>query len=104
MTPRWQAISRIYHAALERPPSERAAFLAKACAGDTELHHDLIGVGGAARSPYPYHPVVAHRPLQIIPAEAAPPVLDGNRKTLDSRVRRLIPRVPSSKFLAPRLV
>ena len=37
MTPsRWQAISRIYHAALERPPSKRAAFLPKACAGDTE--------------------------------------------------------------------
>ena len=30
MTPtRWQEIERVYHASLERPPAERAAFLAE---------------------------------------------------------------------------
>ena len=33
MTPeRWKRIEELYHAALARPPAERAAFLAAACA------------------------------------------------------------------------
>ena len=38
MTPeRWQAVERLYHAALARAPHERAAFLIDACAGDDAL-------------------------------------------------------------------
>src|SRR5688500_9682736 len=34
-TVRWRSIERLYHAALERPAVERAAFLAEACKGET---------------------------------------------------------------------
>ena len=38
MTPeRWQAVERLYHAALASAPHERAAFLIDACAGDDAL-------------------------------------------------------------------
>src|SRR5262245_59868785 len=38
---RWRQISRLYHAALERPAEERTAFLAEACAGDEELRREI---------------------------------------------------------------
>ncbi len=42
MTPeRWQQIEQLYHAALEREPAERAAFLAQACAGDEALQQEV---------------------------------------------------------------
>ncbi len=42
MTPeRWQQIEHLYHAALERPPAERAAFLDAACAGDEALRREI---------------------------------------------------------------
>jgi serine/threonine protein kinase/Flp pilus assembly protein TadD len=34
---RWEQIKELYHAALERPAAERAAWLSTACAGDEEL-------------------------------------------------------------------
>ncbi len=49
MTPdRWQTIERLYHATLERSPSERDGFLAAACEGDDALWtavESLIGLG-----------------------------------------------------------
>lgn len=45
MTPeRWQQITGIFQAALERPASERAAFVKERCAGDEELHDDVQGM------------------------------------------------------------
>ena len=42
MTPdRWSLVQRLCHAALERAASERAAFLAEACAGDAELRREV---------------------------------------------------------------
>ena len=42
MTPeRWQHVEKLYQAALEREPSQRAAFLERACAGDEELRHEV---------------------------------------------------------------
>ncbi len=38
---RWQQVERLYHAALEREPDERAAFLDEACAGDEELRREV---------------------------------------------------------------
>ena len=40
-TARRELISRLYHAALERPPAERNAFLKDACSGDTALQEEL---------------------------------------------------------------
>jgi serine/threonine-protein kinase len=42
MTPeRWRQIEQLYHAALERAPEERTAFLAAACAGDEALRCEV---------------------------------------------------------------
>jgi tetratricopeptide (TPR) repeat protein len=38
---RWQSIEALYHAALERKPSARAAFLARACGNDPELRREV---------------------------------------------------------------
>lgn len=42
MTPeRWQKIERLLQAVLERAPTERAALLDEACAGDPLLRHEI---------------------------------------------------------------
>jgi serine/threonine protein kinase len=42
MTPeRWQQIEQLYHAALERAETERAAFLTRVCAGDETLRREV---------------------------------------------------------------
>jgi eukaryotic-like serine/threonine-protein kinase len=38
---RWQQLDRLFHAALEREPEERAAFLDEACAGDESLRKQV---------------------------------------------------------------
>jgi hypothetical protein len=50
---RFSRIEQIYHKALERPESERPAFLAQACAGDSALRSEveiLLRFDGDARS------------------------------------------------------
>ncbi|MGH9846520.1 MAG: hypothetical protein ACREEM_48095 [Blastocatellia bacterium] len=50
---RWQQIEELYHAALDRAPDERAAFLAEACAEDSDLRREveeLLRYDGAAES------------------------------------------------------
>src|SRR5262250_2853226 len=50
---RWKQIEQLYHAALEREPGAREAFLAQACAGDEELRREveeLLRYDGAAES------------------------------------------------------
>ena len=38
---RWQKIEQLHHAALEREPGGRSAFLDQACQGDAELHREV---------------------------------------------------------------
>src|SRR5262249_3547062 len=38
---RWQHIEQLYHSALERDPSQRAAFLDEACRGDESLRREV---------------------------------------------------------------
>jgi len=38
---RWRQIEQVYHAALERDPQERAAYLAEACRSDTDLRKEV---------------------------------------------------------------
>jgi len=38
---RWKQVEDCYHAAMERPDHERAAFLAQACANDPELRREV---------------------------------------------------------------
>ena len=37
-------VEMLYHAALERGPDAREAFLAQACAGDEELRREVAGL------------------------------------------------------------
>jgi serine/threonine-protein kinase len=49
----WQQVDKLFHAALERAPEERLAFLAEACAGDESLRkqvEDLVAGHEAAGS------------------------------------------------------
>jgi eukaryotic-like serine/threonine-protein kinase len=41
---RWRQVERLYYAALEREPDERAAFLDSACAGDEGLRHEVASL------------------------------------------------------------
>ncbi len=42
MTPdRWQRIERLYHATLQRPESERSAYLHKTCQEDEDLRKEV---------------------------------------------------------------
>src|SRR5215468_147726 len=41
---RWEQIERLYHAALEREPDAREAFLDEACAGDEDLRREVAGL------------------------------------------------------------
>ncbi len=43
---RWQQIERLYHAALEREPAERAVFLRQACAGEDALRCEIESLLG----------------------------------------------------------
>jgi len=50
---RWRQIEQLYHAALDREPDERAAFLAETCIDDSGLRREveeLLGYDGAAES------------------------------------------------------
>jgi len=38
---RWQDVERLFHATLERPPQERAAFLQESSAGDDALRRKV---------------------------------------------------------------
>src|SRR4029077_13835687 len=44
ITDRWQRIERLYHAALERDATERAAFLDQACDGDDALRREVASL------------------------------------------------------------
>ncbi len=70
---RWEQIKELYHAALERPEAERAAWLATACAADEELQREATALLSAhAHAPdflaVPARELVA----QAIAAEPAP--------------------------------
>src|SRR5262245_13466555 len=41
---RWEQIERLYHAALERQPGAREAFLDEACASDEDLRREVAGL------------------------------------------------------------
>src|SRR5262249_44013863 len=44
---RWQQVERLYNAAMERKPDERAAFLENACADDENLRHEVASLMAA---------------------------------------------------------
>ena len=51
MTPkRFQQISQLYHAALEREPEHREAFLEQSCARDRDLRHEVESLLSGGKS------------------------------------------------------
>ena len=44
MVERWRRVEELSHAALEREPSERRAFLEQVCEGDRELLSDVTSL------------------------------------------------------------
>jgi serine/threonine protein kinase/tetratricopeptide (TPR) repeat protein len=72
---RWRQVERLYYAALEREPDERAAFLDSACAGDESLRHEVSSliaagdrIGGFMEPPAPFAaeaPATAPQPSMI---------------------------------------
>src|SRR5262245_28302114 len=79
---RWSKIESIYHAALDREPLARAAFLEEACAGDESLRREveeLLGYDGAAES-FIQGNALAFEARRIDPEEltqTAPQILPG---------------------------
>ena len=59
-TDRWRRIESLFHAALARPLSERAAFLTEACGDDTELRSEVESLlaGGDSGQSFMETPVV----------------------------------------------
>jgi serine/threonine protein kinase/Tol biopolymer transport system component len=57
---RHERIRGVFQAALDRPAAERAAFLSRACAGDTDLHRDVASLleAHAAAGPFLDRPAV----------------------------------------------
>ncbi len=75
---RWQRLWSLYHAAAERPPEERAAFLAGAAGGDVELEREVRELleadraGGPLESPAVTMPGLAGS-LELAPGERVGP-------------------------------
>ena len=47
----WQQVEDLFHAALERPSEERAAFLAAACGANATLHAEVVALLAAQTKP-----------------------------------------------------
>jgi predicted ATPase/serine/threonine protein kinase len=75
---RFQRVREIYHAALDRPPDQRLAFVEQICFGDTELQHEveslLIAEAGAAGR---FMATADEATLNAAPLGAAGPLLPG---------------------------
>ncbi len=40
----WPKVEQLYHAALEKPPTEREAFLDQACGADRDLRREVLSL------------------------------------------------------------
>ena len=52
----WQRIEQLFHAALERPPEERPAFLQQACGSNTELLKEVESLLDSSEKPLDFLP------------------------------------------------
>jgi len=78
----WQQIERLYHAALEREPDAREAFLDEACAGNAELRREVAGL---LASDLPSDSFIQSPAIEIAAkALAAEPLIDASTKPIGS--------------------
>jgi len=69
MRERWQQLEQLYHAALERDPTQRSSFLNHACAGDEALRREIESLLSYESASQPF--------LQTAPGEFAAAFLAG---------------------------
>src|SRR5262245_4520037 len=50
---RWDSVQELFHDALQHSPSDRSAFLTKACKGDADLHGEVLSLLAAHDGPGP---------------------------------------------------
>src|SRR4029450_4864991 len=86
MTPeRWQQIEKLFHAALELKPPERAVFLAESCGNDESLRREVESLLGQKEKPEGFMtlPVVdqAIRLLAVSEDATGPALQVDQRKT-----------------------
>jgi formylglycine-generating enzyme required for sulfatase activity len=81
---RWQQVEKLYQAALEREPSQRAAFLKEACAGDEALRQEVESLLG--------YQTQAERFIETPALEAAAQLLADNQIRSTAPVRSASPR------------
>ena len=74
LTPeRWSQIDNLYHAACDRSPGERSAFLVEACQGDSELRHEVESLlQEPASDPFLERPALDDVPHILADFAAAP--------------------------------
>ena len=75
---RHERIREVFQAALDQPAAERAAFLNRACTGDTDLHRDVASLleAHAAAGPFLDRPAV-----DALEPSAGGPWLVGDEKS-----------------------
>ena len=76
---RWRQVDRVFAAALERPPEERAAFVRDACEGDTDLEREVQAMDRP--SALWRTPVSGGNPVKLVDG-----VIRGNYAVLDRGV------------------
>ena len=62
---KWRLIDELFHAAAERAPHERAAFLDKACGGDEELCRKIESLLVADMASQP-RSALSYAPVHIV--------------------------------------
>src|SRR5215468_2870819 len=81
---RWEQIERLYHAALERGPDGRDAFLDEACAGDEDLRREVAGL---LACDVPSDSFIQSPAIEIAArAIAAEPLIESSNKPMGSLI------------------
>ena len=83
---RWEHIERLYHAALERGPDAREAFLDEACVGDEDLRREVAGL---LACDIPSDSFIQSPAIEIAArAMAAEPLIETSNKTMRSLIAK----------------
>jgi eukaryotic-like serine/threonine-protein kinase len=79
MTERWEKLSDLFQAALERTPGDREAFLDEACGGDTVLRAEVVSLLGAHDESAGFLEQPAAHVAEALGAEEIEPLAVGER-------------------------
>src|SRR5262249_45452238 len=94
---RWEQIERLYHAALERGPDAREAFLDDACAGDEDLRREVAGL---LACDVPSDSFIQSPAIEIAArAMADEPLIEASNKPMGSHITN--PQIGAYQLLEP---